>query len=64
MLTATMVAAGGAFSLLNFQPAMLLFANGAVVLAEKLLIPLLTAALLFRCSSRLLPEIPFTKWQN
>ena len=47
VLTATMIAAGGAFSLLNFQPAMLLFANGAVVLTERLLIPLLTATLIF-----------------
>ena len=61
MLTASMVAAGGAFSLLNFQPAMLLFANGAVVLAEKILIPLLTGALLFDVASRLLPDIPFTR---
>lgn len=61
MLTASMVAAGGAFSLLNFQPAMLLFANGAVVLAEKLLVPLLTGALLLDVASRLLPEIPFTR---
>lgn len=61
VLTATMIAAGGAFSLLNFQPAMLLFANGAVVLTEKLLIPLLTAALVLDVSTRLLPEIPFKK---
>lgn len=61
VLTATMVAAGGAFSLLNFQPAMLLFANGAVLLADKLLIPLLTTALILDVATRLLPEIPFTK---
>ena len=61
ILTASMIAAGGAFSLLNFQPAMLLFANGAVVLTEKLLIPLLTAALFLMLVSRLLPEVPFTK---
>lgn len=61
ILTATMIAAGGAFSLLNFQPAMLLFANGAVVLTEKLLIPLLTTALLLDVATRLLPEVPFTK---
>ncbi len=61
ILTATMIAAGGAFSLLNFQPAMLLFANGAVVLTEKLLIPLLTTALLLDVATRLLPDIPFTK---
>ena len=61
ILTASIVAAGGAFSLLNFQPAMLLFANGSVVLAEKLLIPLLTTALILDVASRLLPEIPFTR---
>lgn len=61
ILTASMVAAGGAFSLLNFQPAMLLFANGAVVLAEYVLIPLLTAALTFDLVTRLLPSVPFTK---
>ncbi|WP_172369232.1 stage III sporulation protein AE [Sporosarcina jiandibaonis] len=61
ILTATMIAAGGAFSLLNFQPAMLLFANGAVVLTEKLLIPLLTTALLLDVGTRLLPDVPFTK---
>ena len=61
ILTATMIAAGGAFSLLNFQPAMLLFANGAVVLTEKLLIPLLTTALLLDVATRLLPDVPFTK---
>lgn len=61
ILTASMIAAGGAFSLLNFQPAMLLFANGAVVLIEKLLIPLLTAALILDISTRLLPEVSFKR---
>ncbi|MHA6259522.1 stage III sporulation protein AE [Sporosarcina sp. CAU 1771] len=61
ILTASMIASGGAFSLLNFQPAMLLFANGAIVLTDQLLIPLLTATLIFDVASRLLPEIPFTK---
>lgn len=61
ILTASMIAAGGAFSLLNFQPAMLLFANGAVVLTDKLLIPLLTMALLLDVGTRLLPEVSFTK---
>ncbi|WP_438310698.1 stage III sporulation protein AE [Sporosarcina sp. FA9] len=61
VLTASMIASGGAFGLLNFQPAMLLFANGAVVLADRVLIPLLTATLVFDLASRLLPEIPFTK---
>ena len=61
VLTATMIAAGGAFSLLNFQPAMLLFANGAVVLTEKLLVPLLTMALVLDVATRILPEVSFTK---
>ncbi|MCZ2260102.1 stage III sporulation protein AE [Sporosarcina sp. G11-34] len=61
ILTASMIAAGGAFSLLNFQPAMLLFANGSIVLTDRFLIPLLTAALIFDISSRLLPEVPFAK---
>lgn len=61
ILTASLVAAGGAFSLLNFQPAMLLFANGAVVLTEKLLIPLLTTALILDVGTRLLPEVSFAK---
>ncbi|BAQ11225.1 BRP/BLH family beta-carotene 15,15'-monooxygenase [Bacillus sp. OxB-1] len=61
VLSAGMVMAGGAFGLLNFQPAMLLFANGAVVLAERLLIPLLTATFLFDLISRLLPDVPFSR---
>jgi len=61
ILTASVIAAGGAFSLLNFQPAMLLFANGAIVLTEKLLIPFLTTALILDIATRLLPNVPFTK---
>jgi stage III sporulation protein AE len=61
VLTASMIAAGGAFSMLNFQPAMLLFANGAIVLTEGVLIPLLTAALILDLVSRILPAVPFTK---
>ncbi|MER2088781.1 stage III sporulation protein AE [Sporosarcina sp. JAI121] len=61
ILTASMIAAGGAFSMLNFQPAMLLFANGAIVLTERILIPLLTGALIFDLVSRILPAVPFTK---
>jgi len=62
IITASMIAAGGAFSLLNFQPAMLLFANGAVVLTQKVLIPLLTMALILDVSTRLLPQIPFKRF--
>ncbi|CAM3123705.1 stage III sporulation protein AE [Filibacter tadaridae] len=61
ILAASMVASGGAFSMLNFQPAMLLFANGAVILTERFLIPLLTAAIIFDLVSRFLPELSFTK---
>lgn len=64
ILTASMIAAGGAFSLLNFQPAMLLFANGAVILTQKLLIPLLTMALILDIATRLLPELPFTRFAD
>ncbi|QTD41720.1 stage III sporulation protein AE [Sporosarcina sp. Te-1] len=61
LLTASIMASGGTFGLLNFQPAMLLFANGIVVLSEKLLIPILAAALLFDLLSRLQPAMAFTK---
>lgn len=61
ILTASMIAAGGAFSMVNFQPAMLLFANGAILLTESVLIPLLTAALIFDLVTRILPAVPFTK---
>lgn len=61
IITASILAAGGTFNLLNFQPAMLLFANGTIFLADKLLIPLLAVALLFDVASRLLPDVPFTR---
>ncbi|WP_147058864.1 stage III sporulation protein AE [Sporosarcina luteola] len=61
LLTASILASGGSFSMLNFQPAMLLFANGAVILADKILIPLLSAAMLFDIVSRFHPAVPFTK---
>ncbi|MDN4607787.1 stage III sporulation protein AE [Sporosarcina highlanderae] len=61
LLTASIIASGGSFSMLNFQPAMLLFANGAVILSDKILIPLLSATMLFDILSRLNPSIPFTK---
>lgn len=61
IIAAIIVSSGGTFGVVNFQPAMLLFAQGAVVLAEKLLIPLLALALLLDILSRLLPEITFTK---
>ena len=61
ILTAGMIASGGAFSMLNFQPAMLLFANGAIVLTETILIPLMVATVIFDISTRLLPEVSFSK---
>lgn len=61
IMTASFVVAGGAFGLLNFQPAMLVFANGIIFLTEKLLLPILMTALLFDLLSRMLPEIPFVK---
>ncbi|KXH87479.1 hypothetical protein [Sporosarcina sp. HYO08] len=64
VLTAAMIASGGAFGMLNFQPAMLLFANGAVFLTERLLIPLLTAAIVLDLASRLLPEVSFSKMSD
>ncbi len=61
IITAAILAAGGTFNLLNFQPAMLLFANGVVFFADRLLIPLLIMALLLDVSSRLLPDVSFTR---
>lgn len=61
IMTASFIVAGGALSLLNFQPAMLLFANGVIYLTDQLLLPILMTALLFDLLSRLLPDIPFVK---
>lgn len=61
ILTAAILAAGGTFNLLNFQPAMLLFANGVIFLADRILIPSLLAALMLDIATRILPEVPFTR---
>ena len=61
ILTAGMVISGNALSLINFQPALLLFANGAVFFADRLLLPLLSAALLFDVLTRLNPSISYSK---
>ncbi|MGN7410009.1 MULTISPECIES: stage III sporulation protein AE [unclassified Sporosarcina] len=61
VLTAGMAISGNALSLLNFQPALLLFANGAVFFADRLLLPLVTAALLFDIVTRLNPLISYSK---
>lgn len=64
LLTASIIASGGSFSMLNFQPAMLLFANGAVVLSDKILIPMLSAAMLFDIVTRLFPSVSFSKMSD
>lgn len=61
ILTAVILAAGGTFNLLNFQPAMLLFANGSIYLANHLLIPALLGALVLDIASRFLPEVSFKR---
>ncbi|WP_432355363.1 stage III sporulation protein AE [Sporosarcina sp. A2] len=61
ILTAGMVISGNALSLINFQPALLLFANGAVFFADRLLLPLVTTALLFDIVTRLNPIISYSK---
>lgn len=52
ILTAAILASGGTFNLLNFQPAMLLFANGAIYLANHLLVPALLGALVLDIATR------------
>ncbi|MEZ7170970.1 stage III sporulation protein AE [Sporosarcina sp. OR05] len=64
LLTASIIASGGSFSMLNFQPAMLLFANGAVLLADKVLIPMLAAAILLDILTRILPDVSFSKMSD
>ena len=61
ILTAGMAISGNALSLINFQPALLLFANGAVYFADRLLLPMMTAALLFDVVTRLNPRISYSK---
>lgn len=59
ILTAAILASGGTFNLLNFQPAMLLFANGAIYLANHLLVPALLGALVLDIATRFLPEVSY-----
>lgn len=61
VFTAVILASGGTFSLLNFQPAMLLFANGVIFLTDRLLVPLLMAALVLDIATRLMPDISFKR---
>jgi len=61
LIAAMILASGATFGVLNFQPALLLFAQGAVVFADKFLLPILLTALLFDIFTRLVPEIAFTK---
>ncbi|MDV6377839.1 hypothetical protein ORD22_06125 [Sporosarcina sp. GW1-11] len=61
LIAAMILASGATFGVVNFQPAMLLFAQGAVVFAEKFLLPVLLTALLLDILTRLMPEIIFTR---
>lgn len=61
ILTASILASGGTFNLLSFQPAMLLFANGVIFLADRILVPSLMAALVLDVATRILPEVAFTR---
>ena len=61
LMAAMILASGATFSVLNFQPAMLLFAQGAVVFADQFLLPVLLTALVLDIFTRLVPEIAFTK---
>ncbi|WP_194841607.1 stage III sporulation protein AE [Sporosarcina obsidiansis] len=61
LIAAMILASGATFGVVNFQPAMLLFAQGAVVFAEKFLLPILLTALLLDILTRLMPDIVFTR---
>ncbi|WJY28440.1 MULTISPECIES: stage III sporulation protein AE [Sporosarcina] len=61
VLTAGMAISGNVLSLISFQPALLLFAQGAVFFADRLLLPLMTAALLFDIITHLNPRISYAK---
>lgn len=61
LIAAMILASGATFGVVNFQPAMLLFSQGAVVFAEKFLLPILMTALLLDILTRLQPEIVLTK---
>ncbi|AXH99061.1 hypothetical protein DV702_04520 [Sporosarcina sp. PTS2304] len=61
LIAAMILASGATFGVVNFQPAMLLFAQGAIVFAEKFLLPILLTALLLDILTRLMPEIVFTR---
>ncbi|GKV68110.1 hypothetical protein NCCP2716_06080 [Sporosarcina sp. NCCP-2716] len=61
ILTAGMAISGNALNLISFQPALLLFAHGAVYFADRLLLPLMTAAMLLDVITRMNPRIPYSK---
>lgn len=61
ILSAIFLTASSSLSLLNFQPAMLIFAYGAIYLSEKILMPLLMVALLLDISSKMIPGLSFNK---
>lgn len=61
ILTVILLSVGATFNLINFQPAMLLLAYGAIYLAEKLLLPIILLTMCLDVSSRFLPEISFKR---
>lgn len=61
ILTAGMAISGNALNLISFQPALLLFAHGAVFFADRLLLPLMIAAMLLDVITRMNPQIPYSK---
>lgn len=61
LIAAMILASGATFGVVNFQPAMLLFAQGAIVFADKFLLPILLTALVLDVLTRLMPDIVFTR---
>ncbi len=61
ILTAGMAISGNALNLISFQPALLLFAHGAVFFADRLLLPLMITAMLLDVITRMNPQIPYSK---
>lgn len=61
VLTAGMVASGGALSIVNLHPLILMIMQFAVVLTEQWLVPLLVASMILDYLTRLMPSISFSK---
>lgn len=61
LLTAGLAMSGGALLVTAWNPGVILFSSFTAVLAEKILIPSITAAFLFDLISRIHPKTSFTK---